>query len=123
MEKKVFSTGKPMYYTLDENKKVVPTDDLLGWAAVIEDTALRNVGDDEINNVRISTKFLGLDHNWGEGDPLVFETMCFSENKDYDEYMERYSTWEEAERGHIFACNAVRAGIPLNNRKILKIKL
>lgn len=44
----------------------------------------------------VSTVFLGLDHQWGEGPPLLFETMVFPECEDY----ERYATWDEAVAGH-----------------------
>lgn len=46
----------------------------------------------------VSTVWLGLDHNFGEGPPLIFETMVFKEG-DAGE-LERYSTQEEALRGH-----------------------
>ena len=48
--------------------------------------------------VKVSTVFLGLDHNWGDGPPLLFETMIFGGK--HDQYQERYSTYEEAEAGH-----------------------
>ncbi len=49
--------------------------------------------------VRISTVFLGLNHSFeDDGSPLLFETMVFGGKHDQD--MERYSTWDEAERGH-----------------------
>jgi hypothetical protein len=53
----------------------------------------------------VSTVFLGLDHQWGDGPPLVFETMIFG--GEHDQYQERYSTWDEAEAGHK---QGVRAG-------------
>jgi hypothetical protein len=48
--------------------------------------------------VEISTVFLGLDHNFGQGPPLLFESMVFGGEDDGE--MVRYSTWEEAETGH-----------------------
>ncbi len=48
--------------------------------------------------VLISTVFLGLDHRFGEGPPLLFETMVFG-GKHHQE-IDRYSTWDEAEKGH-----------------------
>jgi len=51
------------------------------------------------DTVEISTVFLGLDHSMGGGDvPILFETMIFGGQ--HDEYMERYTTWDEAEKGH-----------------------
>ena len=46
----------------------------------------------------VSTVFLGLDHSWGHGPKLLFETMVFQNGHSTD--MDRYSTWTEAEAGH-----------------------
>ena len=53
------------------------------------------------NGLWISTVWMGLDHNWGAGPPLIFETMVF-ENGDMgaDLNMARYATEEEAIKGH-----------------------
>ena len=50
----------------------------------------------------VSTVWLGLDHRFmSEGPPLIFETMVFRSKKNYSgEYQERYSTEEEAIKGH-----------------------
>lgn len=73
--------------------------DLMTWARWFESNRLnRHVKNEEINGVRVSTVFLGLDHNWGEGRPLIFETMVFGGKLDQEQ--ERYSTWDEAEAGH-----------------------
>jgi hypothetical protein len=53
------------------------------------------------NGYRVSTVFLGLDHSFGDGPPLWFETMVFPVDSYTEEDMERYSTWDEAEAGHI----------------------
>jgi hypothetical protein len=55
--------------------------------------------------VEVSTVFLGIDHNWGGGEPLLFETMIFGGELDQEQW--RYSTWEEAEKGHKRACMMV----------------
>lgn len=44
----------------------------------------------------VSTVWLGLDHSWLGGPPLIFESMCFPEGRDQD----RYSTEEQAKAGH-----------------------
>jgi len=59
-----------------------------------------------IGQVLISTVFLGLDHQWGDGPPLLFETMVFGGA--YHHECERYSTWDEAEAGHKIWCETVR---------------
>lgn len=57
--------------------------------------------------VRISTVFLGLNHNFGsEGPPTLFETMVFGGKVDGAQV--RYSTWNEAEAGHRIMVEQVR---------------
>lgn len=81
----------------------VPCNDLMEWARWFE-TADRHVFDDQVGEHRISTIFLGLDHNhFTTGEPLIFETMVFCQHEpvcDFDTGMDRYSTWLEAEQGH-----------------------
>jgi hypothetical protein len=83
-------------YILDGHNPI-PVDDLLQWGQWLE-TADRVVGKDEIGDATVSTVFLGLDHSFGFGPPMLFETMIFG--GPHDQEMERYSTWEEAEAGH-----------------------
>ena len=54
---------------------------------------------------RISTVYLGLNHAYGGGPPLIFETMIFG--GPMDQYQDRYSTEEQAAAGHSFAVQAV----------------
>lgn len=71
--------------------------DLLEWANWYE-TAERHVALTQVGDKRVSTVFLGLDHRYGEGPPLLFETMIFDGKG--DSYQERCSTWEQAEEQH-----------------------
>lgn len=49
----------------------------------------------------ISTVWLGLDHSFGSGPPLIFETMVFPSQDDMGDLdCERYSTEAEAVAGH-----------------------
>lgn len=84
------------YYIL-EGKKAVQCD-MMTWANWYEKTKDRHVQDERVGEMRISTVFLGLDHSFGEGPPLIFETLVLG--GPLDQEMERYSTWEEAEKGH-----------------------
>ncbi len=74
-----------------------PVADVITWARTFEE-ADRHVGDTTIGDVRVSTVWLGVDHNFGSGPPLLFETMVFGGK--LDEEQERYSTEAEAEAGH-----------------------
>lgn len=90
-----------------QGKTPVPAD-LMTWAKWFE-TADRKVAADEIGDVRISTVFLGLDHSFGHGAPLLFETMIFGGR--HDQHQTRASTWEEAEKQHAEAMAMVRSGL------------
>lgn len=48
--------------------------------------------------VTISTVWLGHNHRFGPGPPLIFETMIFG--GEFDQSQMRYSTEEQAEHGH-----------------------
>lgn len=58
----------------------------------------------EVDGYLISTVDLGTDHSFGLGNPLYYETMIFAkEDKGInfsDLYCERYTTEEEAIKGH-----------------------
>lgn len=69
---------------------------------------LTRVGWDEVDGVKISTVFLGLDHGFGMGPPQWFETMVFGGACAGD--CERYATWDEAAAGHRDTVDAIRAG-------------
>lgn len=73
----------------------------------------RIVGSDTINGIHISTVFLVIDHSFRDGPPILFETMIFGGK--YDQYQDRYCTWEEAEVGHAFAVEMVK-NTPLADR-------
>jgi DNA polymerase III epsilon subunit-like protein len=83
-------------YVLDGHT-AVPCNDLLEWGRLYESQE-RHVARTELNGgVVVSTVFLGLDHAFGGGPPILFETMVFGTD---DDMCERYSTWNEAQAGH-----------------------
>lgn len=80
-----------------KDKTPVPCDDISEWCRWFE-TANRHVAISDIDEAHVSTVFLGLDHRFGKGEALLFETMIFhgddvSGNK-FGDYCERCSTWE-----------------------------
>jgi hypothetical protein len=84
-------------YILDGHNPV-PCDNTFKWGKWMSSTD-RHVADTIIGKIRISTVFLGVDHNFSLiGSPLLFETMIFG--GELDQEMRRYETWEEAEKGH-----------------------
>ena len=85
-------------YILD-GKVPVPEPDLMKWGEWMGKENVRTVKKTQKDGISFSTIFLGLDHNFGgEGDPILFETMVFGGK--HDQEQDRYSTWEEAEKGH-----------------------
>jgi hypothetical protein len=75
----------------------VPEPDIIAWGRWFH-TADRHVRDTARDDVRVSTVFLGVDHGFG-GPKELFETMLFVNGADHG--VERYSTWDEAEEGHV----------------------
>jgi hypothetical protein len=77
------------------------------WAERFGDEDYKRVARDEIGDVLISTVWLGLDHNWGDGPPLIFESMVFG--GDLDQEQIRYSTESAALAGHADLVERVKA--------------
>lgn len=93
-------------YTLD-GKTPVAEPDILVWAKWFE-KADRSVKKTKLPGfIEVSTVFLGNDHSFFGGPPMLFETMIFG--GEHDGYQERYSTWEDAEAGHQRAIELVFA--------------
>lgn len=76
-------------------------------AALLRDEAYRRVGRDEGDGWMVSTVWIGLDHNYGDEPPLIFETMVFDGPLDGETV--RYSTWTEAQAGHVDMVEQVRS--------------
>jgi hypothetical protein len=79
------------------------------WTIQFGDYHNRVVAQHTISGVQISTVWLGLDHQYGDGPPLIFETMVFGGPMDQE--MDRYSTLEEAKTGHRRMVTKVKAGL------------
>jgi len=105
-------------YWILVGREVVPAT-FLKWTEWTE-TGTRHVACDYLQSerygtIRVSTVCLGIDHSFGCGEPILFETMVFRE-KGTDKYgmpppddlvcsgfwgeMHRYHTYDEAEAGH-----------------------
>ena len=112
-----------LYYILDQNNNPVPVPDVKDWALMFDRENRVVKKTTTTHNHYVSTVFLGLDHSWTEDKVLLFETMIFSEDKDVDEYQERYSTWKEAEEGHDKIVAELEAGTFASLRKSLTLNL
>ena len=87
-----------------KDKLAIPCDSMKEWGRFME-TGDRRVAETMIENVWVSTVFLGLDHNHFGGEPLLFETMVFLKeegclNSSDVEPMIRTSCWGSAELAH-----------------------
>ncbi len=88
------------YYILNGHE-VVGCSDAFEWGKWFEaNKDARIVKQEYVRGNWISTVFLGLDHNYWGGSPVVFETMVFPSYTSRDLWCERCSTWEEAEAQH-----------------------
>jgi len=108
---------KTIHYLIDEKHNVTPCDDIVIWASGFKHGFKQYgiVKQEKIQKRRwfamwcgmfmlarkpvlISTVFLGIDHNFGSGAPILFETMVFGGK--HNGFQQRYSTWREAVYGH-----------------------
>jgi hypothetical protein len=101
--------------TLDfQTGEIKPVTDLIEWAEWFEN-ASRHIARDVVSGFIVSTVFLGIDHSYGHGPPLWFETMVFRQmdnqrlHSEVDQW--RYATLEEARAGHQAALEAVQTGL------------
>jgi hypothetical protein len=107
----------PRYYALDDDNQLVEVP-ALSWAKSFESMADRRVALTRRGHVSVSTVFLGLNHQFGNGPPMVFETLVMGGR--HDGRMERYSTWDDALLGHRRACLMVfppTPATPSRNRR------
>lgn len=92
-------TPGEMYYDWDGNP--ISSDE---WIEIWQrDRVIRY---DKYNRGTISTVYIGLDHSFGQGAPLIFETMIFGGEFDGHEW--RAATKEEAEKNHVEALRMLR---------------
>ncbi len=100
---------RPYKYIL-KGKVPVPVEDLMVWAKDMEE-GTRIVKQTKLpGDVLVSTVFLGIDHNWYDiGPPILFETMIFGGK--HSDYQKRYTTWDDAEKGHQEVLDKLEKGI------------
>ena len=82
------------------------------WGMLHSLMEYKAVAQTTVGHYWISTVWLGLDHSFGEGPPVIFETMVFrSEESDLE--CQRYATEAEAIAGHLRMVRQVKALLPL----------
>ena len=100
---------KTIYYILDEDDQPVKCEDVLKWGAWIQ-TANRTLKVDHFpGDIRVSTVFLGMDHGWGSGTPVLWETMIFGGEHDQDQ-------WRAAAR--LSACHFHRKAVNMVRKSL-----
>ena len=93
-------------YILDGHN-TVKCNDVWEWAKWFEaNFNKRHVANEEIGGIRVSTVFLGVDHSFGEGPPLLFETMVFGGPLDQEQ--DRCTTWKQAETMHVSMVDKIK---------------
>jgi len=104
-----------------EGKECIPMFDCIEWGRWFQD-ADRIVKRDDLkcgeNAILVSTVFLGLDHGWGEGKPILFETMVFLNGKQWNTgaFFDRYNGYDEAVKGHLEILKKVKAELKANEK-------
>lgn len=105
-----------LHYKLDADNRPVPCS-FEEWTSDFE--ARRQLAETLTERCRVSTIFLGLDSGWGDGPPIVFETMVFEKEPhefemDGEKYVihedleqHRYSSYDDAMTGHRAAVSRI----------------
>ena len=97
------------HYILDADQNPVPCD-LMTWARWLEGSSrVLEKTHSEDGSIEVSTVFLGLDHGFGGGPPVLWETMIFG--GEHDQYQERYTSKSDALKGHQKAVDLMGGGI------------
>lgn len=81
--------------------------DMLRYSELLGDRAYCRVERTKVTDLAnpdrsfdVSTVWLGLDHAWSDGPPVLFETMVFGDDGSVEDYGNRYCTIPEAIAGH-----------------------
>jgi hypothetical protein len=103
------------YILADDSHTPIPVDDVIQWADAFKKQD-RHVAEDFIDDVKVSTVFLGLNHNFGgDGPPILWETMVFGgENSGW---MGRYTSYDSALIGHKIVVELIKSGKSLEMTK------
>jgi hypothetical protein len=104
--------GRPIYY--DRQGQPTTMDQ---WAEKFEDENYTHIARDVIGPdepldpaplITVSTFWLGVNHNWRNDEPLIYETLITGGG--YDATGMRYTTEKQAREGHRRVVDELRAG-------------
>ena len=101
-----------------EGHNPVPCPNIIEWVERLE-KADRRVDKTKVGETEISTVFLGIDHSFADGPPLLFETLAFGGELDGEQ--ELCSTWEQAEAQHLRMVR--RAAMSKDLQQIVKLQI
>jgi hypothetical protein len=108
------------HYILDEEGEPVAVD-FMTWAEWFKagDKTRVVLQDHPTRDVLVSTVFLSLDHQWGQGPPVLWETMIFG--GPFSQFQERYTSRLDALRGHALALALVELyrAVPRKTKRAL----
>ncbi len=93
-------------YILGDDGVPVECRDILEWADWVS-THDRTLAKTKVGYKTVSTVFLSIDHRFGPGDPILWETIIFNHDGSASIYQERYSSQEDALKGHTKAVNSL----------------
>ncbi len=72
---------------------------------------VKHVAFDTVNGKIVSTVHLAMDHSFGSGPPIHWETMVFPAEDDFEDLAgERYASEADALAGHAALVERVKAG-------------
>jgi len=75
---------------------------LFQWCEDLENESYRVIKQEHLDNgYWVSTVWLGLNHQYGDGPPLIFETMVINPSGEWESFQRRYSTEADAIIGHL----------------------
>ncbi len=103
-----------MLYILDDTDEVVECLDTIVWSQWFEQNRSRRIiGRTYIQlnpDIFVSTVFLATDHGLGrpQDKPVLWETLVFGMEGELEDECERYTSKEEAVKGHLKLVDEVR---------------
>lgn len=97
------------------------------WEVLHANPDYQRLGLHEQDGWMVSTVWLGIDHSFGRGDPVIFETMIFPPDKSAEplmremlgteEFQLRWHTEQMALIGHAASVDALRLGLSARRRE------